>query len=87
LSPSTPWQRQEGLRAAFHEVAAVYAVRAKEKGIPDSVTPSTSNFEAQIDRAGRSMDGHVIKLVEACRRESELDPRPEFLAAAAKWKP
>lgn len=87
LLPSlTPAQQQEGLRAAFHAVAATYAVAAKQAGIPGSVTASTSSFAAQIDRAAHSMDGHVIKLVEACRRESELDPRPEFLAAAAKWK-
>lgn len=66
------WQAQCGIYAAFGQGCA------PEQAI---VAPRESR-EQLIDMAVRNGDEHVIKLTEACLREYELNPQPEYLAAA-----
>lgn len=66
------WQAQCGIYAAFGQ-----------RSMPEQaiVSPHESRDEL-INLAVTNGDEHVIKLTEACLREYELNPQPEYLAAA-----
>jgi len=66
------WQAQSGIFAAFG--LSCTPTRA-------IVTPHESREEL-IDMAVTNGDEHAIKFTEACLREHELNPKPEYLAAA-----
>jgi hypothetical protein len=66
------WQAQCGIYAAFGQRYA-----------PEQATTAPSESRGQLtDLAVANGDEHVIKLTEACLREYELNPKPEYLAAA-----
>lgn len=66
------WQAQCGIYAAFGLVP-----------IPEhTVTTPRESREQLIDMAVANGDEHVIKFTETCLREYELNPQPEYPAAA-----
>lgn len=84
-----PWldetAQRIGLGYAFQAVAAVHATYGSAAGVPETISPAALDPEALFERARTSSDEHTVKLIEACLREHAIDPRPEFLAAAAAW--
>ena len=66
------WQAQCGIYAAF----GLSCTPTRAVAIP------RESREELIDMAVTNGDEHAIKFTEACQREHELNPKPEYLAAA-----
>src|SRR5262245_2888789 len=76
--------RQTALAYVWQVVAAECAAYADEiAGDHRDATPLERSV--LVEWAVDTADPHAIKLTEACLRESRLNPRPAYLAAAQDW--
>lgn len=86
LRPMLPYLSPEvtaaGLRYAWQAAAALFTVYGLKRAPDEAIEVNGINRETLTARAIQSGDEHAIKFTEVCLREYELNPRPEYLAAA-----
>jgi hypothetical protein len=73
---------RDALRYTWQAQCGIYAAFGQRYAPEQTVSALRESREQLIDMAVKNGDEHVIKLTEACLREHELNPKPEYLAAA-----
>ena len=73
---------RDALRYAWQAQCGIYAAFGQEYTPKQPITMPHESRAQLIEMSVANGDEHVIKLTEACLREYELHPRPEYLAAA-----
>jgi hypothetical protein len=71
-------------RYAWQASAGLYAAFSIENRSSDQPSKPDLDTQALIDHAIANGDEHAIKFTEACIHEHELNPKPVYLAAAAR---
>jgi len=76
--------QRRALAYLWQSVAALAATYVDEDASVE-VAPATLTQEEIVGRSIETNDPHAIKFVEACIRESRVQPSPTYLAAAQDW--